>query len=104
MYFTIGLLVFDILGEELSWRGYILARQELAIGRWAWVSHRALWTVFHAIHQYNLGILVSYADHAGHRFAARRTRNTWPGIVGHLVSNLGIPLLMLSRLLASPGV
>lgn len=104
IYFTIGLFVFNILGEELWWRGYILPRQELAFGRWAWVPHGVLWTLFHAFYHYNLGILVSYLPITlATAFVAQRTRNTWPGIVGHMVSNLGIPLLMLSRLLASPA-
>jgi membrane protease YdiL (CAAX protease family) len=101
LYFLGGLFVFNILGEELWWRGYILPRQELAFGRTTWVLHGVLWTLFHAFYHYNLGILVSYLPITlATAFVAQRTRSTWPGIIGHLVSNLGIPLLMLSRLLA----
>jgi membrane protease YdiL (CAAX protease family) len=101
LYFLVGLFVFNILGEELWWRGYILPRQELAFGRKTWVLHGVLWTLFHAFYHTTLGILVSYLPTTlAISYVAQRTRNTWPGIVGHMVANLGIPLLMLSRLLA----
>lgn len=101
IYFLFGLFVFNILGEELWWRGYILPRQELAFGRWTWVLHGVLWTLFHSFYHYNMGILVSYLPITlATSFVAQRTRNTWPGIVGHMASNLAIPLLMVSRLLA----
>ena len=32
-------LSFNIFGEELWWRGYILPRQELSHGRFTWVVH-----------------------------------------------------------------
>ncbi len=38
---------FNIFGEELLWRGYILPRQELTLGRSAWILNSALWLVFH---------------------------------------------------------
>jgi membrane protease YdiL (CAAX protease family) len=38
---------FDILGEELFWRGYILPRQELVFGRRAWLVNSTLWAMFH---------------------------------------------------------
>ncbi|HEX9892448.1 MAG TPA: CPBP family glutamic-type intramembrane protease, partial [Gemmatimonadales bacterium] len=47
-YFLAGLFVFNILGEELWWRGFILPRQELAFGPRAWIIHGVLWTLFHA--------------------------------------------------------
>lgn len=101
LYFQTGLFVFNILGEELWWRGYILPRQELAFGRYTWVVHGVLWALFHAFYHTTLGILLSYLPITlGVSYVAQRTRSSWPGIIGHLVSNLGIPLLMLSRLLA----
>lgn len=32
--------VFNILGEELWWRGVVLPRQELAFGKGTWVCYR----------------------------------------------------------------
>lgn len=99
IYYLIGLFLFNILGEELWWRGYILPRQELAFGSYAWVINGVLWAGFHAFYHTNLGILVSYLPTTvGIAFVAQRTRSTWPGIIAHFVSNLGIPILMVRQL------
>lgn len=100
-YYLFGLFVFNILGEELWWRGYILPRQEAAFGAWAWLVNGFLWACFHAFYHFNLGIFLSYLPTTiPLAYVAQRTRNTWPGIIAHFTSNLAIPLLMLSRLLA----
>jgi len=38
---------FNIFGEEFLWRGYILPRQELLAGKWAWLLHGILWSIWH---------------------------------------------------------
>ena len=38
---------FNIFGEELWWRGYIMPRQELLTKRYTWLVHGALWSLFH---------------------------------------------------------
>lgn len=38
----VGVLFFNVIGEELYFRGYILPRQELAHGRRAWMIHFVL--------------------------------------------------------------
>ena len=51
-------LCFNVIGEEFWWRGYILPRQELAFGKWAWIIHGLLWAFFHAFKWWDiLGIL-----------------------------------------------
>ncbi len=41
-------LLANILGEELLWRGYLLPRQELAFGKWAWLVNGLCWILlFH---------------------------------------------------------
>ena len=41
-------LLSNIVGEELLWRGYMLPRQELAFGRWAWLVNGLCWmALFH---------------------------------------------------------
>ncbi len=41
-------LLANILGEELLWRGYMLPRQELAFGKWAWLVNGIGWMwLFH---------------------------------------------------------
>lgn len=49
---------FNIFGEELLWRGYILPRQELALGQSAWMLNSALWFVFHVAFGIHLLILL----------------------------------------------
>jgi len=49
---------FNIVGEELLWRGYILPRQELTFGRYAWFINGILWTFFHLFFGLHLLILL----------------------------------------------
>ena len=39
--------VLNILGEEFLWRGVVLPRQEVALGRWAWLANGIGWLLFH---------------------------------------------------------
>lgn len=93
------LLFFNIVGEEFWWRGYILPRQEIALGRWAWLVHGLLWWGFHAFKWWDLlpilpvTLLISYV--------AQRTQNMTPGIISHALFN-GVALIPL--LLAVSGV
>lgn len=86
------LLIFNIVGEEFWWRGYILPRQEVALGRWAWLVHGLFWWGFHAFKWWDLlpilpvTLLISYV--------AQRTRNTMPGIISHALFN-GVALIPL---------
>ena len=78
-------LFFNIFGEELWWRGYILPRQELVHGGSTWIIHGALWTIFHAFKYWEIAaiLLASLAL----SFVALKRKNTWPGIVTHLTIN-----------------
>lgn len=93
------LFFFNIVGEELWWRGYILPRQELALGRRAWLAHGLMWWAFHAFKWWDLlpilpvTLVISYV--------AQRTQNTTPGIISHALFN-GLALIPL--LLAVSGV
>ena len=46
LYFLIG-LVFNIFGEEIYYRGYLLPRMRGAFGRWDWVANGVLFTLKH---------------------------------------------------------
>ena len=48
---------FNIFGEELFWRGYILPRQEGLNGRWTFAVHGALWAIWHL--PMGIGLVVS---------------------------------------------
>jgi membrane protease YdiL (CAAX protease family) len=93
IYYTVVLLVFNIAGEELWWRGYILPRQELANGKIAWLIHGLLWASFHLFLQSTLYDLVRmFPTCCALSYVAQRSRNTWPGIIGHTFGNS--PLLL----------
>ena len=80
------LLVVNIFGEELWWRGYILPRQELSHGKGAWIAHGLLWTLFHVV--FYPWVLLSYLPVClTISFIAQRLKNTWPGIILHFAIN-----------------
>lgn len=56
LYFVTG-LVFNIFGEEIYYRGYLLPRMHGVFGKWDWIANGVLFTLKHV---YN------YDDH--HRF------------------------------------
>lgn len=92
-YYVVFLLVANVAGEELWWRGYVLPRQELAFGRFAWLVHGVLWSLFHLFIQPTLAdTLRMTITGVALAYVAQRTHNTWPGIVGHVFGNL--PLLL----------
>ncbi len=84
------LLMLQILSEELWFRGYLLPRQELAYGHFAWLIHAPLWLLFRAVQPWQLiqdvpgSLLLPYISH--------RLRNTWPGIVSRTLISL-VPLV-----------
>lgn len=46
IYFIIG-LVFNIFGEEIYYRGYLMPRMRGVFGRWDWVANGILFTLKH---------------------------------------------------------
>ena len=93
VYYAVVILVCNIGGEELWWRGYVLPRQELAFGRATWVIHGILWSVFHLFMQPTLWDTVRTAiTGIALSFVAQHTKSTWPGILGHSF-NKGIWIL-----------
>ncbi|MDJ0757173.1 MAG: CPBP family intramembrane metalloprotease [Ardenticatenaceae bacterium] len=83
-------LFFNIVGEELWWRGYILPRQEAHFGRWAWLVHGLMWMLFHAFKWWDLlNILPSTLAIA---YFAQRTKSSWPPFIAHLLMN-GLTLI-----------
>jgi membrane protease YdiL (CAAX protease family) len=89
VYYAVVMLVCNIGGEELWWRGYVLPRQELAFGGAAWVIHGIVWSMFHLFMQPTLWDTARMAiTGVALSFVAQRTKSTWPGIVGHSFGNL----------------
>jgi membrane protease YdiL (CAAX protease family) len=89
----LGLLVLNVMGEEILWRGLILPRQEAAHGRWAWLIHGVQWTLYHAWKPWELLMLlpgcIAYA------ILGQWTKSTTPGIVIHFAFN-GIAVVIVT--------
>lgn len=78
-------LIMNVVGEELWWRGIILPRQELTHHRWTWVVHGLLWTAFHAFKFWDLiGLLPVCLVIA---YVSQRTKNNWPALIAHGLFN-----------------
>lgn len=78
-------LIFNILGEEFWWRGYILPRQELAFTKWTWLIHGILWGMFHIFWKWNLIILLPSC--LALSYVVNKRKNTWIGIIAHMAFN-----------------
>jgi len=90
-------LAFNIYGEEFWWRGYILPRQEPALGKWTWVVHGLLWNLFHVFWWWNQIALLPQTLRLS--FVAFKLKNTTPGIIAHWLNNgLGLVLILLAVL------
>jgi membrane protease YdiL (CAAX protease family) len=90
-------LLLNILGEEFWWRGYILPRQELQLGRHTWIVHGILWAWFHVFKWWTVPALMIYCLLAP--YIAQKTKNTYPGILAHLLINgLGLSITIIQLL------
>ncbi|MDO9039980.1 MAG: CPBP family intramembrane metalloprotease [Bacteroidota bacterium] len=85
---------FNIFGEELMWRGYILPRQEVGLGNSAWFFNALLWVLFHICFGIQLLILLIPILFIL-PWAVQKTQNTWVGITIHALVN-GPAFIMVS--------
>ena len=89
------LFFFNNVGEELYFRGYLLPRQELAVGKWAWLVQALLWNAYHLFF-YPWYLVFGLSLTLVIPFIAQQTRNTWTAILMHGLLNLPLTLLMVS--------
>lgn len=73
---------FNIMGEELLWRGYVLPRQELAHGKHAWIINCVLWFVFHISFWWSPMLMLLPMVIVIPYLVQKRT-NTWIGVILH---------------------
>lgn len=85
---------FNIFGEELMWRGYILPRQEIRMNKFAWFFNALLWILFHICFGLQLMILLVPILFIL-PWAVQKTQNTWVGIIIHALVN-GPSFIMIS--------
>lgn len=89
LYFL--MLFFNIVGEEVLWRGYILPRQEQQHGRWAWLIHGLMWCGFHFFKWWDLLNLLPICLIIA--YVSQRTGRNWPAFIAHYAIN-GIGFLL----------
>jgi membrane protease YdiL (CAAX protease family) len=85
--------VFNILGEELWYRGLMLPRQELAHARLGWLVNGFSFWFLHIVWKWNLIALLPGALILS--FVAQRQKSTWIGIIAHGVLNFA-PLIVIT--------
>jgi len=74
--------VFNIMGEEILWRGVLLPRQELAFGRRTWLYHGFFWTIFHVAFGWQL-IITLLPILLILPFVVQKRKNSWTGVIIH---------------------
>lgn len=82
----IPFFALTLFTEEVVWRGVLLPRQEVALGRFAWLANGAGWLLFHlafgpAVLVLLLPIVVVLP------YVVQRRRNSWVGVVVHAALN-----------------
>ena len=74
--------ILNILGEEFLWRGVMLPRQEIAMGKNAWVIHGFGWGMFHIAFGWQLLITLIPLVFI-QSYIVQRTKNSWIGVLMH---------------------
>jgi membrane protease YdiL (CAAX protease family) len=82
----IPLNLFSMVGEEFMWRGYILPRQELTHGKWAWAVNGLMWAfLIHACMKWHyIGMLPSMLLTP---WLAQKLKNTSASAMVHIGGN-----------------
>lgn len=84
---------FNIAGEELWFRGYILPRQEKAFGKHAWIANGLMFTFNHIWQPWNLIVLLPGA--LASVWIVQRRKNTWIMIIVHGLLNASVLVMIL---------
>jgi len=85
LFFIPAVLILNIFGEELFWRGIVFPRQELTHGRNTFLIHGLIWAFTH-LFQYWLIFPILLSSFAL-SYLIQRTKNTWVGIIAHMINN-----------------
>ncbi|MBO0953214.1 CPBP family intramembrane glutamic endopeptidase [Fibrella forsythiae] len=86
LLYALFLTVFNLLGEELWFRGYLFPRQQVVHGSSTWLVHGLLWTLFHVpIYPWYLLYLLPTALSVS--YVAQKTSSSWAAYVVHGLGN-----------------
>lgn len=78
--------LFNIVGEELWFRGFMLPRQELSHGKAAWIVNGLCFNFFHVMWKWNLIALLPGSLFLS--FVSQRRKTTWVAILAHGFLNI----------------
>lgn len=92
-------LFFNIAGEELWWRGYILPRQELAHGQWTWLVHGIMWTLFHAFRWWELLNILPIALVMA--YVSYRFKSNWAVTIAHFIGNFALATFVIAGVMGA---
>jgi membrane protease YdiL (CAAX protease family) len=72
----------NIFGENIVWRGIILPRMELRVGKLAWLLNALMWGLFHLA--FGLGnIIILLPTLLVVPYVAQKSQNTWTAVILH---------------------
>jgi len=83
----------NIAGEEFWYRGWMLPRQEVAFGKYAWIINGLMFNFQHTFQPWNLlamlpgSLFISYA--------VQRQQNTWMSIIWHGLVNVSLLIFII---------
>jgi membrane protease YdiL (CAAX protease family) len=91
------IFILNIVSEEFWWRGYILPRQEVEHGKYAWLVNGILWAFFHLSKWWAVPFYLLQTWMLP--FVAQRTQNNTPAFLIHFITNgLGIVITLIALL------
>jgi membrane protease YdiL (CAAX protease family) len=80
--------ILNILGEEFWYRGWMLPRQEVSFGKYAWIINGSMFAFQHWMQPWNFFSILPGALFMS--FVLQLRKNTWIGIIQHGLINLGL--------------
>ena len=87
------ILIFNVVGEEFWFHGYLLPRQELTHGKKAWIINGFLWYAYHLFWPWNL--FRSLPESIASSYVCQKLESTTPAFISHFIFN-GVGLLLLA--------
>lgn len=78
--------IFNIMGEEILWRGVILPRQEASFGKHAWIINGVGWGLFHLAFGWQL-LLTLLPILFILPWLAQKRKNNWTAVIIHALLN-----------------
>lgn len=85
--------IFNIFGEEFWFRGYLLPRQELFFGKFAWIANGLMFGFNHIWQPWNLFMIVPGALIGA--FIVQKRKNTWVLLIPHGILNVTLLIIII---------